>query len=308
LLLKTPSGDCIAVITFSHHKGGTGKTTSCLNIAGFLVKAGKKVLVVDCDPQANATVGLGYGSQTTGRNMYDVFMSGAEGFAETTLADIIKNTPSGIDLAPSHLDLVGADPYMYQREDRAAILKKALDGIRERYDFILVDTPPSMGQLVINGLFAADHIVVTLDSGTFALDGVSTLSTIFADMKDGLGKEIRPDMAIVTRWSEGAVPPAPRMKVPEKADLLSQIRALFYKKPEPTPEEIKAEKERETEEERLLSILGEIRQLFPAVYTVPYSPLIYESQKRGLPISHFSPDSNAGMAYRTIAEVMMVWK
>jgi chromosome partitioning protein len=308
LLLKTPSGDCIAVITFSHHKGGTGKTTSCLNIAGFLVKAGKKVLVVDCDPQANATVGLGYGSQTAGRNMYDVFMSGAEGFVETTLVDIIKNTPSGIDLAPSHLDLVGADPYMYQREDRAAILKKALDGIRERYDFILVDTPPSMGQLVINGLFAADHIVVTLDSGTFALDGVSTLSTIFADMKDGLGKEIRPDMAIVTRWSEGCVPPDPQKNVLEKKDLLSLIRALFYKKPEPTPEEIKAQKEQETEEERLLSVLGEIRRLFPAVYTVPYSPLIYESQKRGLPISHFSPESNAGLAYRTIAEVMMVWK
>jgi chromosome partitioning protein len=261
---------------------------------------------VDCDPQANATVGLGFGSQTTGRNMYDVFMSGAEGFEETRLADIIKNTPSGIDLAPSHLDLVGADPYLYQMEERAGILSKALDAIAGRYDFILVDTPPSMGQLVINGLFAADHIVVTLDSGTFALDGVSTLSTIFSDMKDGLGKEIRPDMAIVTRWSEGGThSPEP---VPEKKDLLSRIQALFYKKPEPTPAEVRALEEQRDEEERLLSVLGEIKKLFPAVYTVPYSPLIYEAQKRGLPISHFSPESSAGIAYKTIADVVMVWK
>jgi chromosome partitioning protein len=263
---------------------------------------------VDCDPQANATVGLGYGSQTTGRNMYDVFMSGAEGFAETKLADIIKNTPSGIDLAPSHLDLVGADPYMYQMEDRAGILRKALDGIKERYDFILIDTPPSMGQLVINGLFAADHIVVTLDSGTFALDGIATLSTIFADMKEGLGREIHPDMAIITRWSEGCAPRSPKENVTEKNDLLSRIRALFYKKPDPTPAEIKALEEQKAEEERLLSILGEIRPLFPAVYTVPFSPLIYEAQKRGLPISHFSPESSAGIAYKTIADVVMVWK
>jgi len=303
--LNGSSGDIIPVITFSHHKGGTGKTTSCLNIAGFLVQAGKKVLVIDCDPQANATAGLGYSAQTTVRNMYDVFLSGFEGFPETKISDIIRNTPSGIDLAPSHLDLVGAEPCLYRMEGRAGILKAALAPLNDRYDFILVDTPPSMGQLVINGLFASDRVIVTLDSGTFALDGVSTLLTIFGDMKEDLGREIRPDIAIVTRWGEGATVSVSHDVTHEKKDIFTQLRDLFYKKPEPTPEEISAAEEQKAEHERLLSMLIEVRKMFRTVYTVPYSPLVYEAQKRGLPISHFASDSSAGIAYKTVAEDVM---
>ncbi|WP_363318506.1 AAA family ATPase [Methanoregula sp.] len=294
-------------MTFSHHKGGTGKTTSCLNIAGFLVKAGKKVLVVDCDPQANATAGLGYSTQSAGRNMYDVFLSGFEEFPETKMSDIIRKTPSGIDLAPSHLDLVGADPCLYRREGRAGILKAALAPLKDQYDFIFVDTPPSMGQLVINGLFASDRVIVTLDSGTFALDGVSTLSTIFGDMKEDLGREIQPDIAIVTRWGEGGASSVSPNETPEKKDIFLYLRDLFYKTPAPTPEEIRTADEQKAEHERLLSMLVEIKRLFRTVYTVPYSPLIYEAQKRGLPISHFAPDSSAGAAYKTIMDDVIQW-
>jgi chromosome partitioning protein len=191
-------------------------------------------------------------------------------------------------------------------ENRAGILAEALSAIRDQYDYILVDTPPSMGQLVINGLYAADRIIVTLDSGTFALDGVSTLSTIFRDMKEDLGKEIQPDMAIVTRWGEGAA--CPQEETAEPQDILYRIRSLFYKRPEPAPAEIQAAEEQKTEHERLLSMLTEIRRLFRTVYTVPYSPVVYESQKRGLPISDFAPDSTAGTAYKTIADAVMTWK
>jgi len=294
------------VVTFSHHKGGTGKTTSCLNIAGFLVQARKKVLVVDCDPQANATVGLGYGSQSSGRNMYDVFMSGFEEFPETAITDIIRSTPSGIDLAPSHLDLVGADPYLYRMENRAEVLKKALAPVLGTYDFILVDTPPSMGQLVINGLYAADHVVVTVDSGSFALDGIATLSTIFSDMKADLSREIKPELAIITRYGEGLLPentPA----TPEKQDIFTVLHNLFYKKPEPTADEVRTKEEEKTEHERLVALEAEVRRLFTAVYMVPYSPQIYEAQKRGLPISKFAPDSSAGVAYKTITDVIISW-
>jgi chromosome partitioning protein len=294
------------VVTFSHHKGGTGKTTSCLNIAGFLVQAEKKVLVVDCDPQANATVGLGYGSQSSGRNMYDVFMSGYEDFPEVAITEIIRTTPSGIDLAPSHLDLVGVDPYLYHMENRAEILKKALAPVLSTYDFILVDTPPSMGQLVINGLYAADHVIVTVDSGSFALDGVSTLSTIFSDMNVDLGREIKPELAIITRFGEGPVPDN-KPETPEKEDIFTMLHNLFYKKPEPTADEIRVKDEQKTEHERLVALEAEIRRLFPAVYPVPYSPQIYEAQKRGLPISKFAPDSSAGVAYKTITDVIISW-
>ena len=264
------------------------------------------MLVVDCDPQANATVGLGFGPQAVGRNIYDVFLEASEGSQKTPIREIIRKTPPGIDLAPSHLDLVGADPSLYRVENRSGVLREALAGIRDQYDYILIDTPPSMGQLVINGLYAADYIIVTLDSGTFALEGVSTLSTIFGDMKENLGKEILPAMAIVTRWSEGPVCPATEMAEPQ--DLLFRIRRLFYKKPGPTPSEIKAAEEQNAEHERLLGVLSEIRRLFRTVYTVPYSPLIYESQKRGLPISEFAPESSAGTAYKTIADEVMSWK
>jgi len=278
-----------------------------LNIAGFCAREGKKVLVVDCDPQANATAGLGISLQSSDRNMYDVFMSGIEDFPETRIIDIIKRTDSGIDLAPSHLDLVGTDPYLYRTPNRAGILKEALSRVKDSYDLILVDTPPSMGQLVINGLFAADRIIVTLDSGTFALDGVATMNTIFSDIKGGLGKEIRPDMAIVTRWGEGI----PALHEPEEPageqDLLSRIRNIFYKKPEPTPAEREAAREQKAEHERLEALLNEIRQRFPLVYTVPFSPVVYEAQKRGLPLSHCASDSSAGRAYQSITDKVMTW-
>jgi chromosome partitioning protein len=268
--------------------------------------AGKRVLVVDCDPQANATVGLGFTPESSGRNMYDVFMSSVEGFPETKIQDIIKKTSSGIDLAPSHLDLVGAEPFLYRTRGRTSILMKALTGVRTQYDLILIDTPPSIGQLVINGLYAADHIVVTLDSGTFAMDGISTLTTIFSDIREDLGKEIHMDLAIVTRWGEGLVQECPPA-LAEKKDLITLIRDIFYKKPVPTPMEQKRAEEQKTEHERLLAMMAEIRNQFASVYTIPYSPMVYESQKRGLPISHFAPGSSAGVAYKEIADEVMRW-
>jgi len=297
----------MTTITFSHHKGGTGKTTSCLNIAGFCALSGKKVLVVDCDPQANATSGLGVSPEKAGKNMYDVFMSRADGFSETKIQDIILKTDSGIDLAPSHLDLVGVEPYLYQIDSRERILRDALDGVRDRYDFIMIDTPPSMGQFVINGLFAADHIVVTLDSGSFALDGVSALTTIFSDMKEDLGKEIHVDMAIVSRWAEGASHECPKPDPEGKKDLVSTLREIFFGKAVPSPEDLKYAEEQRVEHERLVATLEEIRKKFPEVFTVPYSPEVYESQKRGKPLSHYAPESAAGRAYKTISDVVMKW-
>lgn len=296
----------MTTIAFSHHKGGTGKTTSCLNIAGFCALAGKKVLVVDCDPQANATAGLGISPESAKKNMYDVFMSRIEGFPQVTITDILVPTKAGIDLAPASLDLVGAEPYLYGIATRAKVLEEALFPLREKYDVILIDTPPSMGQFVINGLFAADHIIVTLDSGSFAFNGVGPLFTIFEDMKQDLAKDIRVDMAIITRWGEGGSE-HPAKPAKEQEDLLGRLRSFFSRPPVPTEEEKRAEEERSREHERLLSMLSEIRKKFPEVYTVPYSPEIYEAQKRGIPVSHSAPECNAGRVYKTIADEVMRW-
>lgn len=279
----------ITIIAFAHHKGGTGKTTSCLNVAGYLQKDGKKVLVVDCDPQANATTGLGINPETLEQSMYDVFMSIFEGFPDVAIADVIVPTASGIDLAPSTLDLVGVEPYLYGIEDRAGILREALAQVRDAYDFILIDTPPSMGQFVINSLVAADHTVVTLDSGTFALKGMEALSTIFGDIREMLGEDVAADFAILTRWKGSGDPAA------GTGGLALFLKRIFS--PASAAEE-------ERERERLKAFESEVKKSFKQVFAVPYSPAIYETQQKGLPISHYAPESDAGREYRTIATAL----
>lgn len=306
---KVQFGDSITTITFSHHKGGTGKTTSCLNIAGFCALAGKKVLVVDCDPQANATAGLGINPESVQKNMYDVFMSRVDGFPQVTMTGIIRQTASGVDCAPSNLDLVGAEPYLYGIASRAEVLRDALLPVKDKYDLILIDTPPSMGQFVINGLFAADRIIVTLDSGSFALNGIGPLFTIFSDMKQDLGKDVRADMAILSRWGEAddKTGPLPAAGTQEKGDFISRLLAVFSPRPALTEEEIAKGKEHEQERERLAEMLGATEKKFPLVYAVPYSPEIYEAQQKGMPISHVSPDCTAGKEYKKIADEVMKW-
>lgn len=276
----------ITVIAFAHHKGGTGKTTSCLNVAGYLQKDGKRVLVVDCDPQANATSGLGVDPERVEQSMYDVFMSVFEGFPDVRITDIIVPTTSGIYLAPATLDLVGVEPYLYGIDDRAGILREVLTPVRDTYDFILIDTPPSMGQFVINGLVAADHTVVTLDAGTFALNGMEALSTIFNDIREMIGEDVNADFAILTRWGG--------------SDDSGGGLALFLKRifsPASFAEE-------EREKERLKAFESEVRKKFKQVFVVHYSPLIYEAQQKGLPISHYAPESKPGRDYRAVATAL----
>jgi len=276
----------ITVIAFAHHKGGTGKTTSCLNVAGYLQKDGKRVLVVDCDPQANATSGLGVDPERVEQSMYDVFMSVFEGFPDARITDIIVPTASGIYLAPATLDLVGVEPYLYGIDDRAGILREVLTPVRRTYDFILIDTPPSMGQFVINGLVAADRTVVTLDAGTFALNGMEALSTIFNDIREMIGEDVNADFAILTRWGG--------------SDDSGGGLALFLKRlfsPASFAEE-------EREKERLKTFESEVRKKFRQVFVVHYSPLIYEAQQKGLPISHYAPESKPGRDYRAVATAL----
>lgn len=276
----------ITVIAFAHHKGGTGKTTSCLNVAGYLQKDGKRVLVVDCDPQANATSGLGVDPERVEQSMYDVFMSVFEGFPDARIADIIVPTASGIYLAPATLDLVGVEPYLYGIDDRVGILREMLTPVRDTYDFILIDTPPSMGQFVINGLVAADRTVVTLDAGTFALNGMEALSMIFNDIREMIGEDVNADFAILTRWGG--------------SDDSGGGLALFLKRifsPASFAEE-------EREKERLKTFESEVRKKFRQVFVVHYSPLIYEAQQKGLPISHYAPESKPGRDYRAVATAL----
>ena len=251
-------------IAFAHHKGGTGKTTSCVNISGYLALWGKKVLVIDLDPQANATSALGFDKNNLGESMYDVMVGDAE------IADVVLETETeNIHLAPATLDLVGAESHLYRINNRISILKRSIESIRRYYDYIMIDTPPGPGLFIINGVVASDYTIVTLDPGVFALEGVESLSMIFDDINESSGVRINPRIAILTRCN--------------KASLFSKITG----KRDPVKE-----------------IKKGMKEFFDSVYTVPYGVEVYEAQLKGVPISHYKPKCKAGVAYKKIAEVV----
>lgn len=259
-------------IAFVHHKGGSGKTTSCISIAGYLAKAHKRVLVVDFDPQGNATSGLGIDNGSLDASMYDVLVG------DRKLRDIILQTESGVHLAPSTMDLVGAGPIFYKRP-RGEVLREVLMDAEQYYDYILIDAPPGVGQFMINAVIAADHTIVTLDPGVFALEGVKSLNVLFDEIRENLKIEIKPAFAILTRCGEPVrTPKRKKVAAPGK-------RAPRHKrKVDPVKE-----------------IQQSAKAIFKKIYLVPYSVEIFESQARGVPISHYAPRCGAALAYKRIA-------
>ena len=257
--------ECIA---FANYKGGTGKTTSCLSIAGCLAKCGSKVLVMDFDPQANATSGLGIDTMTLKYSMYDAVLDQCDGYEGVPVTKVILETGiENLHVAPSELDLVVAEVIMQQTRNRASILKRVLEKVRPLYDYILIDLPPGSGLLTINGLCASDQLVVPLDPSIFSLEALDNLKTSFHDIKEMAGHSINRVTAVLIRYTKPAV--------------FSRIR----RRHNPSQD-----------------VEARLREMFGTVFIIPDSIEIYETQRQGLPISHCAPDSRAGRAYSEIAK------
>ncbi len=155
------------IIAIVNQKGGVGKTTTCVNLAAAVKAAGKRVLLCDFDPQANATSGMGV-DKTTGNGVYDAIINGAK------TADVIVATPYG-DVLPSSKALAGAGVELINMQDRQFLLKAALRQVADDYDFIFIDCPPSLELLTLNALCAANSLLVPVQGEYYALEGISDL-------------------------------------------------------------------------------------------------------------------------------------
>ena len=158
------------VIALANQKGGTGKTTTTVNLGVGLVRQGKRVLLVDADPQGNTTSGVGVDRRDCGATIYEVLISGAKA-KEALVRTEFKN----LTLLPSNMDLAAAELEMAALENREAVLKNALAPIRGDYDFLLIDCPPSLGLITTNALTAADTILIPIQCEYYALEGLSQL-------------------------------------------------------------------------------------------------------------------------------------
>ncbi|MCL5265021.1 MAG: AAA family ATPase [Chloroflexi bacterium] len=170
----------------ANQKGGVGKTTTAINLGAYLAASGRKVLLVDMDPQANATSGLGFDKAEVSPSIYEVLMGQAK-LAEA----ILLTNRVGLDLAPSSIGLAGAEVEMVSLMAREQRLRRALQTIANRYDYILVDCPPSLGLLTLNSLTAADGVIIPVQCEYLALEGVGQLVSTVNLVRDNLNSRLR---------------------------------------------------------------------------------------------------------------------
>ena len=181
------------IISICNQKGGTGKTTTAVNLAAALAMLGKKILLVDADPQGNATSGIGVNKNTLKLSVYDVLLSTAkirDTLVQTQFVNLIVS-PCNINLTGAEIELVG----VISRETR---LKRSLDSVREEFDFIFIDSPPSLGLLTLNSLVASDSIIIPIQCEFYALEGVSQLLRTINLIRDGLNTNLQIEGVLLT--------------------------------------------------------------------------------------------------------------
>ncbi|MBZ2175690.1 AAA family ATPase [Schnuerera sp. xch1] len=183
------------IITIFNQKGGVGKTTSVVNLAAALGKLDKKILVIDIDPQGNATSGLGIDKKTLDTSVYDTLIN------DIDVTHIIKETTAkNVDIIPSNVDLAGAEIELIEIGGRELSLKKSLEVIKDEYDFIFIDCPPSLGLLSINGLSASHSVIIPIQCEYYALEGVSQLMDTIMLVKKSLNSELEIEGVILSMF------------------------------------------------------------------------------------------------------------
>lgn len=181
------------IIAFANQKGGVGKTTTCVNLAAYLAKMGLKILIVDMDPQGNATTGLGIIKSSLDYSVYNVMTEEVDAKG-ATIETLVEN----LYIIPSDIDLAGAEVELVYTKEREKVLKKALSLVKQDYDYILIDCPPSLGLLTINSLTTADGAIIPIQSEYYALEGLSQLMNSIKLVKRHLNPSLQIEGVLLT--------------------------------------------------------------------------------------------------------------
>ena len=182
------------IIAIANQKGGVGKTTTSINISTILAKKGKKTLMIDADPQGNGTSGLGI-DKNVELSTYDILIN------DTKIEEAIKDTQiKNLKVCPSTINLAGAEVELVSAEEREFRLKKKLDEIKDKFDYIIIDCPPSLGFITLNSFTAADSVLIPVQCEYYALEGLGQLINTINIVKQGLNKSLEIEGAVLTMY------------------------------------------------------------------------------------------------------------